>query len=103
MRVASLSLEPVEKYCLELADYQVSFRLPNSLDIIAIAKHKQPEIDQEILLERCILQAVCNSEYLPLAIAKCWLNHIQLKQIGWSFGLQMLHRVSILCGCGLME
>ncbi|MCC5605191.1 phage baseplate protein [Nostoc favosum] len=65
MRVASLSLELVEKYCLELADYQVSFRLPNSLDMIAIAEHKQPEMAQEILLERCILQAVCNGEYLP--------------------------------------
>lgn len=64
MRVASLSLEPIDKYCLELADYQVSFRLPNSLDMIAIAEYKQPEIAQEILLERCILQAVCNSEYL---------------------------------------
>ncbi|MEH2241032.1 T4 family baseplate hub assembly chaperone [Nostoc sp.] len=65
MRVASLSLEPVEKYCLELANYQVSFRLPNSLDMIAIAEHKQPEIAQEVLLERCILGAVCNNEYLP--------------------------------------
>ncbi len=65
IRVAPLSLEPVEKYCLELADYQVSFRLPNSLDMIAIAEHKQPEIAQEILLERCILQVVCNGEYLP--------------------------------------
>ncbi|MEH2072491.1 MAG: phage baseplate protein [Nostoc sp.] len=65
MRVASLSLELVERYCLELANYQVSFRLPNSLDLIAIAQYKQPEIAQEILLERCILQAVCNSKYLP--------------------------------------
>lgn len=64
MRVASISLAPVEKYCLELADYQVSFRLPNSLDMIAIAEYKQPEIAQKILLERCILQAVCHGEYL---------------------------------------
>jgi hypothetical protein len=63
--VASLSLEPVEKYCLKLADYEVSFRLPNSLDMIAIAEQEQPEIAQEILLERCILEAVCEGKYLP--------------------------------------
>ncbi|MBD2729689.1 phage baseplate protein [Nostoc sp. FACHB-892] len=65
MRVASLSLEPIEKYCLEIADCEVSFRLPNSLDMIAITEHKQPEISQEILLERCILEAVRGGEYLP--------------------------------------
>jgi hypothetical protein len=65
MRLASLSIESVEKYRLELADYQVSFRLPNSLDMIAIAEYKQPEIAQEILLERCILEVVCEGKYLP--------------------------------------
>lgn len=65
MRVASLSLEPAEKYCLELADYEVSFRLPNSLDMITIAEHTQPEIAQEVLLERCILGAVSDGECLP--------------------------------------
>ncbi|WP_375448790.1 phage baseplate protein [uncultured Nostoc sp.] len=66
MRVASLSLEPVEKYSLELADYEVSFRLPNSLDLMAIAEHKQLDIAQEVLLERCILGAACSGKLLPL-------------------------------------
>jgi hypothetical protein len=32
--------------------------------MIAIAEHKQPEIAQKILLERCILQAVCKGKYV---------------------------------------
>lgn len=81
--MVSPQLEPVEKFSLSLAEYQVSFRLPNSLDLMAIcaspcgeatptqqrfatAIHKQPETAQQVLLDRCILAAACNSENLSL-------------------------------------
>ncbi|MBR8839563.1 MAG: phage baseplate protein [Stigonema ocellatum SAG 48.90 = DSM 106950] len=66
VRMVSPQLEPVEKFSLSLAEYQVSFRLPNSLDMMAIATHKQPETAQQLLLERCILAAAHNSENLSL-------------------------------------
>jgi hypothetical protein len=64
VRMVSPQFEPVEKFSLSLAEYQVSFRLPNTLDLMAIcasqqrfatAIHKQPETAQQVLLERCIL------------------------------------------------
>ena len=75
VRMESPQFEPGAKFSLSLAEYQVSFRLPNTLDLMAIcasqqrfatATHKQPETAQQVLLERCILAAVHNSENLSL-------------------------------------
>ncbi|MBP5976202.1 phage baseplate protein [Brasilonema sp. CT11] len=79
VRMASPQLEAVEKFSLSVAEYEVSFRLPNTLDIMAIAEgaseaiaqsavpeatatDKQSETAQQILLERCILAATDKSE-----------------------------------------
>lgn len=66
VRMVSPQLESGEKFSLELAEYQISFRLPNSLDMMAIATYKQPETAQQVLLERCILASAHNSENLSL-------------------------------------
>lgn len=58
--------EPVETIALNVADYQVSFRLPNSLDLMAIAAHQHLAHTQEILIGRCLLKAACNGEDLPV-------------------------------------
>lgn len=44
---------------LEMADYQVHYRLPNSLDLVALARHSALDADRlrQMLLERCVLSA----------------------------------------------
>lgn len=81
VRMAPPQFELVEKFSLSVAEYEVSFRLPNTLDIMAIAEgaskaiaqsavpeatatDKQSETAQQILLERCILAATGKSEIL---------------------------------------
>lgn len=66
VRMVSPQIEPVETFSLSLAEYQVSFRLPNSLDMMAIATYEEPEAAQQILFERCILAATRNGENVLL-------------------------------------
>lgn len=66
VRMVSPQGESVEKFSLSLAEYEVSCRLPNTLDLMAISTHKEPETAQQVLLERCILAAAHNSESLSL-------------------------------------
>ena len=56
--------EPVEIISLSVADYEVSFRLPNSLDLVAIASHKHPATALFVLVEQCLLAATCQGEDL---------------------------------------
>lgn len=67
VRMATPQAESVEIFSLSIAGYEVSFRLPNSLDLIAIAEHKQTETAQEALRERCIFAANYNSKNLLLS------------------------------------
>lgn len=73
VRMAPVQFEVIEKFSLSVAEYEVSFRLPNTLDIMTIAQstvtkatttEKQSETAQQILLERCILAATDKSESL---------------------------------------
>ncbi len=66
VRVASPQAEPIEKIALNVAHYELSFRLPNSLDLIAIADYKQPDTARDVLIGRCFLAAVCHGEELPI-------------------------------------
>lgn len=59
IRVAPLS-EPVEMISLSVADYEISFRLPNSLDLMAIASHKHLATAADILVERCLVKVAHN-------------------------------------------
>lgn len=49
--------DEVEALSLSVADYQVCFRLPNSLDLIAIAGYEDATASRRLLLARCLLAA----------------------------------------------
>jgi len=62
IRVVS-KVEPVsETFSLSLADYEVCFRLPNSLDLATITSHKGVAATRQTLLERCLVTAHRNGE-----------------------------------------
>ena len=48
---------PTEPLSVSVADYEVRFRLPNSLDVAAIAKNEDATAAGHLLLERCLLAA----------------------------------------------
>jgi len=47
--------EGIEALSLTVAGYEVNFRLPNSLDLIAIANYEDAGAAKQVLLERCLL------------------------------------------------
>ncbi|MBD2773382.1 phage baseplate protein [Iningainema tapete] len=62
---AELSLpetKPQETFTVDIADCQVQFRLPNSLDIAALASQDHIADSQQYLLNRCVLAVHCHSE-----------------------------------------
>ena len=70
IRVAPAT-ELAETFSLSVADYEVQFRLPNSLDLVAITSQMSPSGDaahnnaaktQQALLERCLLAASSHGE-----------------------------------------
>jgi hypothetical protein len=70
IRVAPAT-ELTETFSLSVADYEVQFRLPNSLDLVAITSQMSPSGDaahnsaattQQALLERCLLAASSHGE-----------------------------------------
>lgn len=55
--------EPVsETFSLSLADYEVHFRLPNSLDLAAITSREGVAATRQMLLDRCLVTAHHNGE-----------------------------------------
>jgi len=46
-----------ENFTLAVEDYDLSFRLPNSLDLVELATLKDPESGRALLLERCLSKA----------------------------------------------
>ena len=97
--------EPVETLVLNVADYEISFRLPNSLDLMAcassytVAEHKahatrspvQQRLSsashehlanaQEILIGRCLLKATYNGEELAVHQLPANLLDVVVEQI----------------------
>ncbi|BAZ11863.1 hypothetical protein NIES4071_36890 [Calothrix sp. NIES-4071] len=54
---------PLETFSLQVAGWNIEFRLPNSLDLMALASlHNQPST----LLERCLLQVKEHEEIQPM-------------------------------------
>jgi hypothetical protein len=60
--------EPVEPLSLRVADCEVSFRLPNSLDLVAIADLEDVDVPavRRTLLARCLLEARQDGEDVTL-------------------------------------
>ena len=56
---------PTGELTIDVAGYDVRFRLPNSLDIDAIADHKDVDVAREELLESCLLSVYHNGEEIP--------------------------------------
>ena len=46
--------EPMDTLWLSVAGYELSFRLPNSSDLAAVANHKDIAAIRQLLLERCL-------------------------------------------------
>jgi uncharacterized protein (UPF0212 family) len=56
LRVTS-DIEPEATHVLEVAGYEVHFRLPNSRDLVAIAHHRDVAMARRALLARCLFTA----------------------------------------------
>jgi hypothetical protein len=57
---ATTQVNSTDSYALSEDEWQVHFRLPNSLDMLAIANEQEPEAIRQALYERCILHAEQN-------------------------------------------
>lgn len=57
---ATTQVNSTDSYALREDEWQVHFRLPNSLDMLAIANEQEPEAIRHALYERCILHAEQN-------------------------------------------
>ena len=60
----STPTKPLETCSVQVDSWEVEFRLPNSLDLMAIASHDN---SQSALLERCLLQVREREEIQPIA------------------------------------
>lgn len=63
-------LEPKEPYLFSEGDYQINFRLPNSLDLLAIGPYQEAALARNALLARCLVltqhgDQTISSEQLP--------------------------------------
>lgn len=77
--VADIQVTPesgtTEELTIKASGYDARFRLPNSLDIDAIADHNDVDVAREELLERCLLSAYHNGEeispdHLPASLVE---------------------------------
>jgi hypothetical protein len=58
----SPEVNPTQEHSLSFADYEVSFRLPNSSDLATIAGHQDTLAARQTLLEICVLVASYQGE-----------------------------------------
>lgn len=57
LRVATAADKPPSSLSLNVAGYEVSFRLPNSLDLAALSSVREMAAARRVLFERCLLSA----------------------------------------------
>lgn len=57
---------PDESLAVCIADYEVAFRLPNSLDLLEIGEDQGTEFPRQRLLERCLLEVHHNGGKTPV-------------------------------------
>lgn len=53
-----LKSDPHEEFVCDVDDYQVTFRLPTSEDLLMVIDEHEPELAKQLLLERCLLRVV---------------------------------------------
>jgi hypothetical protein len=58
--------EAVEIFSVNVAGYEVRFRLPNSLDLTAVAGNEDVTTTPHLLLERCLLRVSYHDEEQPV-------------------------------------
>jgi hypothetical protein len=64
---AAQAAQPAEpELALSVEEYQVTLRLPNSLDLAAIARCRDVETARSLLIERCVLKASRAGEQIPV-------------------------------------
>jgi uncharacterized protein YbaR (Trm112 family) len=73
--------KPTGDLTISVAGYEVRFRLPNSLDIDAIADHKDVDVAREELLESCLLSVHHNGEeispdHLPASLVEAIVDRM---------------------------
>ncbi len=62
MNVLRMNATAYETFSLSVADYEVHFRLPNSLDLAAITSREGVAATRQMLLDRCLVTAHHNGE-----------------------------------------
>lgn len=77
----TLESEPTGELTIDVAGYEVRFRLPNSLDMNAIADQKDVDVAREELLESCLLSVYHNgedisSDHLPANIVEAIMDRM---------------------------
>jgi hypothetical protein len=58
--------ERAETLSASISGYEVKFRLPNSLDLVAVAASQATDATRQLLLERCIVTAHCDDKETPV-------------------------------------
>jgi hypothetical protein len=67
IRASILADEPIEPGTLAVGEYELRFRLPDSLDLLAIGAGNDAQSARDILIERCLLSARRREDEIPVA------------------------------------
>ena len=68
LRVAPSPVAPLDPASLAVDDYELRFRLPDSLDLLAIAAHSDAQSAREALIKRCLLSARRREQETPVGL-----------------------------------
>lgn len=68
IRVSTLTAAPFEPASFSVEDYELQFRLPDSLDLLAISAQADLHAARDVLLERCLLSARRREDETPLSL-----------------------------------
>ena len=68
IRVSISTVVPIEPVAIGVDDYELRFRLPDSLDLFAISTHSGTQSAREVLIERCLLSARRREDQTPVCL-----------------------------------
>lgn len=68
IRVSTSIAAPIGPGALEAGGYELRFRLPNSLDLLAISARSDAQSGRSVLIERCLLSARRRDNDTPVAL-----------------------------------
>lgn len=77
---APVKSETQEEFVCDLDDYQVTFRLPTSEDLLMIVHEPEADAAKQLLLERCLLRVTHRGEAtteLPSPLAERVVEHME--------------------------